>query len=128
MTIGGKGIERRGLENSLITATDLYATIAHIAGVNVSEINDSKNFASLFTSSTPHNRSYQYSDLGSGDEAEWAVSDGIYKLIQKANGEEELFKLIADPYEAQNLINGNLDDEAQVTYEGLIRELDNIRN
>ena len=127
MTIAGKGVSRRGLENSLVTNTDLYSTIADIAGVENADINDSQSFKSLLSSSTPHDRAYQYTELGVGDDAQWAISDGIYKLIESANGTQRLFKLIADPYEEVNLIRGTLDDEASQAKTDLEQELARIR-
>ena len=127
MTIAGKGVTRRGLENSLITNTDLYSTIADIAGVENPNINDSQSFKSLFSSTNPHNRAYQYTELGVGDEAQWTISDGIFKLIESANGTQLLFKLIADPYEEENLMRGTLDAESTQAKAELEAELARIR-
>ena len=60
MIISGKNVSRiNATEESLINTTDLFATIADIAGSGVSEINDSKSFKSLLTNAGSH-RDFQY--------------------------------------------------------------------
>ena len=46
MFISGKGVSRSGNDDSLITSTDLFATISELAGVTVNEIHDSKSSVS----------------------------------------------------------------------------------
>ena len=61
MYISGKGVSRTSVqENALINSTDLFATIANIAGINVTDINDSKSFKSLFTGDNSNPREYIY--------------------------------------------------------------------
>lgn len=127
MVIAGNGVLRKGLENSLVTSTDLYSTIADIAGVAEPDINDSKSFKPLLRASSDH-RTYQYTELGSGDEAQWTISDGVYKMIERSNGNMELYKLSADPYEETNLMRINLDMEASTALRLLQEELVRIRN
>lgn len=50
LIISGKGVTRANqTEDALINTTDLFATISNIAGINISEINDSKSFKDLLT-------------------------------------------------------------------------------
>lgn len=105
--ISGHGVEKTGTENNLIDVTDLFSTIAEVAGVKSSAIHDSQSFKSLFTSSATI-RNYQYSEIKDDNNDMWAISNGKYKLIVNATGDKQLFYLTTDPYESINLLNGNL--------------------
>ena len=105
--ISGHGVEKTGTENNLIDVTDLFSTIAEVAGVKSSAIHDSQSFKSLFTSSATI-RNYQYSEIKDDNNDMWAISNGKYKLIVTATGDKQLFYLTTDPYESINLLNGNL--------------------
>lgn len=105
--ISGHGVKKTGTENNLIDVTDLFSTIAEVAGVKSSAIHDSQSFKSLFTSSATI-RNYQYSEIKDDNNDMWAISNGKYKLIVTATGDKQLFYLTTDPYESINLLNGNL--------------------
>lgn len=107
LVISGHGVEKTGTENNLIDVTDLFSTIAEVAGVKSSAIHDSQSFKSLFTSSATI-RNYQYSEIKDDNNDMWAISNGKYKLIVTATGDKQLFYLTTDPYESINLLNGNL--------------------
>jgi arylsulfatase A-like enzyme len=126
--ISGPGVTRIGeIDNSLITGTDLFATIADIAGVSVTEINDSKSFTSLFsTTSSP--RDYQYAEVKNDNKDLWAISNGHYKLIVNADGSEEMFDLTIDPYESNDLLNETLNDSQLEAKTALENELTQIRD
>ena len=127
MFISGNSISRSGTDNNLITSTDLFATIAEIAGSLTNEIHDSKSFKSLFTESTSL-REYQYSELFNGVDDEWTISNGTYKLIGNSVGMEEMYNLVNDPYENSNLLNGTLSIIEQNKKSELENELTDIRN
>jgi len=127
MFISGNSVSRTGIDNNLITSTDLFATIAEIAGSSTNEINDSKSFKSLLSQST-NIRDYQYSELADDTDDEWTISNGTYKLIVNSVGMEELYNLVNDPYENNNLLNGNLSSTEQNAKLELETELINIRN
>ncbi len=127
MFISGNSVSRSGTDNSLITSTDLFATIAEIAGSSTNEIHDSKSFKSLLTQSA-NIRDYQYSELVDGLNDEWTISNGEYKLIVNSVGMEEMYHLASDPYESNNLLNGTLSTIEQDSKSELETELTNIRN
>lgn len=108
--ISGHGVKKTGTENNLIDVTDLFSTIAEVAGVKSSAIHDSQSFKSLFTSSATI-RNYQYSEIKDDNNDMWAISNGKYKLIVNANGDKQLFYLTTDPYESINLLDSNLTSE-----------------
>jgi arylsulfatase A-like enzyme len=127
MFISGNTVSRSGTDNNLINSTDLFATIAEIAGISVNEINDSKSFKPLLTSNNTI-RDYQYSEMDNGTTDRWTISNGEYKLIVSALGMEEMYYLVGDPYENNNLLNGTLSTIQENAKSELEDELINIRN
>jgi arylsulfatase A-like enzyme len=127
MFIAGKGVDRLGEENSLIGAVDLFSTIAELAGINKPEINDSKSFKSLLSNST-NSRAFQYAEMNNDTRDLWTISNGNFKLIVNANGEEEMYDLVNDPYEQIDLLEMSLTTEAANAKIELEEELQNIRN
>jgi len=125
--VSGKGVERKGSDNNLISSTDIFATIAEIAGVDIDEINDSKSFKSLF-SEKKSIRKYQYSEMKNKKNDAWTISNGTYKLLVFADGNEEMYHLINDPYEKSNMLNSPLTNVEKKTKEALEAELLRIRN
>ena len=124
--ISGKGVTRTGEENNLIVATDLFSTIAEVAGVKAIEIHDSKSFVSLFTKNSTI-RNYQYTEIKDDTSDIWAISNGNYKLIENVDGVQELYFLSTDPYELQNLLNSTLTTEQSTAKTALETELNKIR-
>ncbi len=127
MFISGQGVTRTGLDDNLINGTDLFATIAEIAGNSTTQIHDSNSFKTLLSSASSI-RDFQYSEIIDNTKDEWAISNGNYKLIVKSNGEKQLYNLANDPYEGTNLLLETLSDEAQNAQSQLESELENIRN
>lgn len=126
MFISGKGVSRTGADDNLITGTDLFTTIAEIAGMNTPEYHDSKSFKSLFTQSETI-RAFQYSEVDDDGDELWAIRNDRYKLIVNANGNKEMYDLTADPYEQNNLLNGALTTEETNAKSALETALNNIR-
>ena len=126
MFISGKGVSRTGKETNLINSTDLFATISEIAGINLTQYQDSKSFKSLFTQSSVI-RKYQYSEMNDGTTDAWAISNGIYKLIVNKSGNKEFYNLETDAYEQKNLINGALTTIESSAITELETELNTIR-
>ncbi len=124
--ISGKEVSRTGSDNQLLAGTDLFATLAQIAGINVNEYHDSKSFNTLFSQSSSI-RNYQYSELKDGSAESWTISNGTYKLLIKSTGNEEMYHLTNDPYEQNNLLNGALSSTEQSAKLELEVELNNIR-
>jgi arylsulfatase A-like enzyme len=124
--ISGKGVSRTDVDNQLITGTDLFSTIAAVAGVNVTEYYDSKSFKNALSESRTI-RQYQYSEIKDGTNDFWAISNGIYKLIVSATGAKQLYFLTSDPYEGTNLLNGTLTSAQTTAKNELEAELNTIR-
>jgi len=88
MIVSGKNVPRFGeTETALISTTDLFATIAEIAGVDSNEIHDSKSFLSLLNfKDTANRREYAYSERritrGNGNtNDQYAIRNQSHKYI-----------------------------------------------
>ncbi len=105
--VSGKGVNRQNVrENTLITATDLYATIAELAGMDTTQIHDSQSFARLLSSENSLSRDFIYTGYQSSTVDGWTVRSADYKLIEMQDGSQELFAL-SDFTESTNLINSS---------------------
>lgn len=128
MFISGYGVTRTGLDDHLITSTDLFATLAEIAGSSTNEIHDSKSFTPLFTSNNHAIRDYQYSEMNNGATDAWAISNGVYKLVVTSTGDEQMYNLVGDLYEKNDLLSGTLTTDEEKAKTALEAELLIIRN
>lgn len=126
MFISGKGVNRTGTENQLVSGSDLFATIAEVSGITVNEYEDSKSFKSFFTESSTV-RDYQYSELIDGSLESWTISNGTFKLHVNSKDEKEMYNLGIDPYEKNNLVLQTLSSAEQNVLSELEAELTNIR-
>ncbi|NKB70111.1 MAG: sulfatase-like hydrolase/transferase [Candidatus Latescibacteria bacterium] len=101
LVVAGPGIGRPGQrEASLVSSTDLFATIADLAGADMDRVpSDSRSFKGLLQGTGADHRDYVYAQLESQGQAAWTVRDGRYKLIDFGDGSTALYDLQADPYE-----------------------------
>lgn len=104
MVIAGKNVTRvHAVENARINTTDLFATIANIAGIKVDEINDSQSFYETFSSSTAQTRDYAYAE----DEFNVTIRNNTHKYMLFSDGSEAFYNLEDDSFETINLLNPN---------------------
>lgn len=111
MIISGKGVTRKNQrEASLISCTDLFATILELAGVEKPHSEDSYSFHSLLSTNTYGPRSHVYAEIENAtpNNSGFAIRNETYKWIRFDNGKEEFYDLINDPFEQNNLLIGNL--------------------
>ncbi|HVT06514.1 MAG TPA: sulfatase-like hydrolase/transferase [Polyangia bacterium] len=105
LIFAGAGVTRRGREDSLVEAADLYATILDVAGVaGVSHVNDSFSVKPLLTDEAASSgRTFSFSEISSGtSQRQYGLRDTRFKLVNNL-GKWELYDLVADPHEATNL-------------------------
>ncbi|WP_136481891.1 sulfatase-like hydrolase/transferase [Cognatitamlana onchidii] len=131
MVISGSNVTRKGVEdNALIGTIDLFATIAALAGEDITSINDSKNFTSLLNTSGVSVRDYLYSEVGTSTSTlDYTLRDSQYKLMKFSDGNEALYDLMNDPMEEINLLNASqlpLSDAASAAKLGLEAEYTRI--
>jgi arylsulfatase A-like enzyme len=104
LVVAGAGVTRRGREESLFVTTDLYASILSLAGVPVSQVNNSYSFKPVLSDEAATNgRTHSFSEVSNGsNNRRWAIKDTRFKLVNN-NRVWELYDLTADPLETTNL-------------------------
>ncbi len=111
MVIAGKGVTRTNQRDpSLISSTDLYATILEMAGVDQPAVEDSYSFHPLLSQTSTGSRSFLYAEIlnNTPNKSGYTLRDQTFKWIRFDNGQEEFYDLINDPYEQNDLLLGNL--------------------
>lgn len=112
LIIAGAGVTRMGeRDDTLIDATDLFATISDVASAPVTHKIDGRSFKSTFATAGSAAPKLVYSELfGSwlrGPRRQslgWTLRDDRYKLIQWEQGTAALFDLVQDPNETRDLL------------------------
>lgn len=114
--VSGKGVTRLNeRESALVTATDLYATIANVAGITDTKVHDSDSFKGLFSSESSvdknddlnYEREYLYTAYKSDEVSGWTTRSEHYKLIELEDGTQSLYSLIDGFDELANLLPTN---------------------
>lgn len=131
MIVSGKNVGRfNAIEDALVSTTDLFATIADIADTGTSEINDSKSFKELLTTTNTETREYAYTEISRDNGTDYTIRNATHKYILFANGNEALYDLSANPFENPNLLNTNqlpLSAANSAIKDELINKLNEIR-
>ena len=132
MVISGKGVSRNNSsEDALINTTDLFSTIADIAGIPNSDINDSQSIKPLLTGMSNNNRDVIYTELGDpNSDLDVAIRNDTHKYLLFSNGIEALYNLSDNPLEAPNLLSANqlpLSNSDSEILDDLLKKLDEIR-
>ncbi|AUC83052.1 sulfatase-like hydrolase/transferase [Lacinutrix sp. Bg11-31] len=133
MIISGKDISRINTsEDALLNTTDLFATIANIAGTNTTEVNDSKSFIDLLSTTTAEKRDYTYTEIGNDSGgSDYTIRNATHKYILFDDGSEALYNLINNEFENPNLLSTTqlpLSTEDATIKDELLAELISIRN
>lgn len=108
--VSGPGVDA-GRSDALVNTSDLYATIASLAGASSSAA-DSINMVPVLHGE-PGGRRHAYVELFGNnrrgpDKAGWAIRDKQFKLVTEKDQPAKLFDLSADPLETTDLLpNGN---------------------
>lgn len=128
MVVSGYGVSRKNeREAALINSTDLFATIADLAGTGTTEMHDSKSIRPLFSQTNSDFREYVYDEYKSDTRDYWTVRNTRYKLIEYINGDKELYDLSADFFENTNLLSGTLNTAQTTAKVSLEAEIARIR-
>lgn len=105
--VAGKGISRKGeRETALVHVLDIYATILELAGADLpGGIYNSLSFKHLLAGEAGATRSYNYGELeGNFGTPGYTLRDEQYKIIKFNNGSEEMYDLLNDSLELNNLL------------------------
>jgi arylsulfatase B len=125
LIICGKDISRTNeVETALVQAQDMFATLADLAGAGSENYEDGISIKPLLNDANATKRSYLYTELfastNTRNDGE-AIRNLKYKYIQLDNQGEGslLYDLSADPFEQNDLMTGNLSEEAQENFNEL---------
>jgi arylsulfatase A-like enzyme len=134
LIIAGPGVPRGRASSALVNTTDLYATIAELAGARVPSdrpVDSVSLLPYLEDPSTPSLREWVYADQFYSehgvDTGGYAVRDDRYKLIEFRN-RPELYDLLSDPAESNDLLADGISEDEQATVRRFRHVVDNLRD
>lgn len=129
MVISGMDILRRGqTEDTLINTTDLFSTIANIAGIATDEIHDSQSFYETFTNDDSENRTYSYAEARkeSGND-DITIRNSTHKYMLFDDGSESFYKLNTGELEETNLLLSTLSGSDEIIKNELTGKLTELK-
>jgi len=128
LVIAGPGVTRTGRNTHLISSPDIFATIADVAGVPLTNnsINNSHSLVPLLSSNqATTGRKYSFTELcantGTGMK-QFAIRDQRYKLLYTADS-WQMFDLVNDPWETTDLYANPQHASARSTLLGELKTL-----
>lgn len=132
LVVAGANVSRQNVsDDALIHTSDLFVTIANLAGANVQSINESISFKHLLTEETVHNRQFLFSEGEANGRAfgGYTVRNKTYKYIyDQDNDAHHLYNMDNDYVENTNLYDGDLTTEEQTAFDALTAEGARLRN
>lgn len=126
LIVAGQGVERVGvMDTALIQTTDLFSTVATVAGVKTEALVnvDGVDFCKSFSSEDFSARSYLFSEYLDDVGHAWALRNDTHKLIQQTDGSQLLFDLQNDPREKADLAGQEASSEIQEALNKLGQDL-----
>lgn len=104
--VSGATVNRKGVrESALLNVVDIFPTILQATGASAQDGIDGQSFYSLLSNPQASKREFNYAEFVSTDVTGWAVSNGRYKLIELADGSQQLYDLSTDLREVNNLMS-----------------------
>ena len=134
LIVSGPAVQSPGREEAaLVSAVDLFATVAELCGIDdhVPFIKtDSVSFVPhLQNAGLPSVRPYVYSEYFPFPPGVlFTMRDANYKLIRNLAVNDQLYELAVDPFEQNNLLLGTLTAPEQAAYNAMLAELAIIRD
>ena len=124
MIVSGYGVSRiNESEEALVHVMDIYATVLDIVGPDLEGgILNSFSFKNLLSDAAAESRPYNFVQVAIDAVTGYAIRNDRYKLIEYESGLQEFYDLIADPFEALNLLLGSLSVEEQAVLDELTAE------
>lgn len=126
LVISGPGIAR-GRTDALVASTDLFVTIAHLAGATSGSGTDSVDLAAPLKGQSGA-RSYTYAEhfgaskiRGKGSYG-WSIRNDRYKIVQPDGRAMMMFDLKIDPFEKTDLLKRALSENAQLAKSNLLEK------
>ena len=135
--VTGPGVAN-GSTDALVNSTDIFQTIMDMAGIDASEtvpenvVHDSVSFLPYLSNPTLESiRDFAYVDVFGGNfagipDSSYAVRNKTHKLLRH-QGNIEFYDLVDDPWESNNLLEGELTVEQQAQYDALLKKFTELR-
>ena len=123
MVLSGNGVTRQNVrETALINTTDFYATFSNFTGSSITQLKDSYSFLNLLSEPNTALRQYNYAEFESDDVTGWTLRNHEHKLITYSDGTQELFQVIDDINETNNLLlnSSNSSIVEELTYQAML--------
>ncbi len=114
MFVAGASVSRSGeTEDALVNVIDIYATVLELAGADLpGGMYNSLSFKHLLSSSVPPKRQYNFSEIDTNastiNTMGFTIRDSQYKLIEHLGGTQEMYDLLNDSLELNDLLSGTL--------------------
>lgn len=113
LIVAGPYVDEPGVSAALVQTTDLFATVAHVAGLDVrgdAGLDSASFLPQVVDPDHPGARAYAFAEEFYDGDAAWTVRDAGYKLIRRNEPErEELFRYAEGAFdEGANLLAGEL--------------------
>ncbi len=136
LVISGPWVVRKGMrEDALITLPDMFPTISELIWIDSPSDIDGVSFAKNIYDSSAMSRDRMLSEIekdvwvrASAWIAGQTVRNERYKLIVWSNGTQEMFDLISDPYEMNDLLGGTLTASEESAYSYLSGIIEQVNN
>lgn len=122
-----------GSTAALANSVDIYATLVDLAGIDAANVMpsdkvfDTISLEPVLKGTAERVRDFAYVDVfglvPKGIVSEKAIRNETHKLHVMTDGGEHLFDLIADPYEATDLLEAALSEPDQAAYDDLKAKL-----
>ena len=109
LVVSGKGILKGVRSEDLVQSSDLFATIAELAGISTTNYYNSHSCKPSLMGESSNPRSFLYVEVpGNTDNGSYAVRNQEYKLIHEIDtGIEQLYHLSSDTKERTDLLAPN---------------------
>ncbi len=135
LIVAGPGVQAQGaVSKAIVGSTDLFATVAELAGMGGPMPEDSISFAyALADPAAPSRRGVAWAERfgPNGPSEQWTYHEGIarderYKLLLRNGVEVGLYDLIADPMERHNLFRDPVTPEMRAAVKRLRRAVPEV--
>lgn len=104
--ISGAGVARKGeRENSLVHVADIFSTVLGLTGSSASPgTENSLNLVPYLDGTQGASRTYNYTEIGLETPSGWTIRSSQYKVITFDDATQEIYDLVADSLETNNLL------------------------
>ena len=110
MVVAGYGVSRQGeRESALVNVVDIYATVLDAVGEDLpGGVYNSRSFWNLLSDRSAPTRTYNFIEFTAEPTAGFTIRDAQFKVIEYRDSVREMYDLLADPFELDDLVSKGL--------------------